>query len=60
MNFAMIGDQCNGHKGEPKQGRKGYIVPKAGMRSFAFFFGAFSSFPYFLDDIFLKGKDKKG
>jgi hypothetical protein len=44
MNFAMIGDQCNGHKGEPKQGRKGYIVPKAGMRSFAFFFGAFSGF----------------
>jgi hypothetical protein len=44
MNFAMIGDQCNGHKGEPKQERKGYIVPKAGMRSFAFSFGAFSSF----------------
>jgi hypothetical protein len=44
MNFAMIGDQCNGHKGEPKQGRKDYIVPKARMRSFAFFFGAFSGF----------------
>jgi hypothetical protein len=40
----MIGDQCNGHEGKPKQGRKDYIVPKAGMGSFAFSFGAFSSF----------------